>query len=196
MVRRIRVLLAGTLLFQILPLPVVAGEAEDRVAAGRRLYEIDGRPAGEVYAAWADGDIDEFLPEGGNILAATEHNRLCVGTPDRMTTDPTTLLKEGVRLAGQAWSEMQSELGLSHTDMGCYALHQVGKANHDAVCASLSVPLDRALRVYPDIGNVGACGVPLALSGSVKKGMLQEGQNAALMGIGSGLNCAMMTVRW
>ena len=133
---------------------------------------------------------------GGNILAATEHNRLCVGTPDRMTTDPTTLLKEGVRLAGQAWSEMQQELGLSHSDMHCYALHQVGKANHDAVCASLDVPLDRALRVYPDIGNVGACGVPLALSGSVKKGLLQEGQNAALMGIGSGLNCAMMTVRW
>jgi len=40
-------------------------------SVGRRLYEIDGRPAGEVYAAWADGDIDEFLPEGGNILAAS-----------------------------------------------------------------------------------------------------------------------------
>ncbi|MEM9200481.1 MAG: FIST N-terminal domain-containing protein [Actinomycetota bacterium] len=38
---------------------------------GRRLYEIDGRPAGEVYADWADGDIDAFLPDGGNILAAS-----------------------------------------------------------------------------------------------------------------------------
>ena len=40
-------------------------------AEGRRLYEIDGRPAGEVYADWAEGDIDEFLPGGGNILAAS-----------------------------------------------------------------------------------------------------------------------------
>jgi len=80
--------------------------------------------------------------------------------------------------------------------MTCYALHQVGKANHDAVCASLDVPPEKALRVYPDIGNVGACGVPLALSGSVQKGWLKSGQNAALMGIGSGLNCAMMTVHW
>lgn len=133
---------------------------------------------------------------GGNILAATEHNRLCVGTPDRMTTDPTTLLKEGVKLAGAAWTAMQAELGLGHPDMACYALHQVGKANHDAVCASLSVPPDRALRVYPDIGNVGACGVPLALDGSVRKGWLNTGETAALMGIGSGLNCAMMSVRW
>jgi len=133
---------------------------------------------------------------GGTILAATEHNRLCVGTPDQMTTDPTTLLKEGVKLAGEAWAQMQSELGLSHPDFARYALHQVGKANHDAVCAALSVPPEQALRVYPDIGNAGACGVPLALSGSIQKGLLQPGQNAALMGIGSGLNCAMMAVRW
>ena len=132
---------------------------------------------------------------GGNILAATEHGRLCVGALD-MTTDPTTLLKEGVKLAGAAWTAMQAELGLGHPDMACYALHQVGKANHDAVCASLSVPPDRALRVYPDIGNVGACGVPLALDGSVRKGWLNAGETAALMGIGSGLNCAMMSVRW
>ena len=133
---------------------------------------------------------------GGTVLAATEHNRLCVGTPDRMTTDPTTLLKEGVKLAGEAWAVMQQELGLGHADMTRYALHQVGKANHDAVCAALSVPPDKALRVYPDIGNVGACGVPLALSGSVQRGWLKEGDNAALMGIGSGLNTAMMVVRW
>ena len=133
---------------------------------------------------------------GGTILAATEHNRLCVGTPDKMTTDPTTLLKEGVRLADTAWSTMQAELGLGHPDMQAYALHQVGKANHDAVCAALQVPLERALRVYPDIGNVGACGVPLALARSIERGQLTTGQHAALMGIGSGLNCAMMTVRW
>jgi 3-oxoacyl-[acyl-carrier-protein] synthase-3 len=133
---------------------------------------------------------------GGNILAATEHNRLCVGTPDKMITDPTTLLKEGVKLAGTAWKAMQADLSLGHADMACYALHQVGKANHDAVCASLAVPPAKALRVYPDIGNVGACGVPLALDGSVKKGWLGTGDHAALMGIGSGLNCAMMAVRW
>ena len=40
-------------------------------AEGRRLFEIDGRPAGEVYAEWAEGDIDEFVPGGGNILAAS-----------------------------------------------------------------------------------------------------------------------------
>ncbi len=133
---------------------------------------------------------------GGTLLAATEHNRLCVGTPDQMTTDPTTLLKEGVKLAGQAWSTMNAELGLQHGDFAQYALHQVGKANHDAVCGALSVPLDRAPRVYPDIGNAGACGVPLALSRSLSQRAIQEGDNAALMGIGSGLNCAMMAVRW
>ena len=133
---------------------------------------------------------------GGTILAATEHNRLCVGTPDRMTTDAPTLLKEGVHLAERAWTTMQAQLGLSHGDFSAYALHQVGKANHDAVCHALQVPPERALRIYPDIGNVGACGVPLALDRSIAQGTLKKGENAALMGIGSGLNCAMMAVGW
>jgi len=129
-------------------------------------------------------------------LAATEHNRLCVGTAEQMTTDPTTLLQEGVKLAREVWAQLCAETGLQHGDLACYALHQVGKANHDAVCAALGVPLDRALRVYPDVGNVGACGVPLTLFRSVEQGRLLPGQKAALMGIGSGLNSAMFSLTW
>lgn len=40
-------------------------------AAGRTLYEIDGRPAAEVYNAWTGGVIAEALPKGGNVLPIT-----------------------------------------------------------------------------------------------------------------------------
>ena len=36
----------------------------------RTIYEIDGRPAAEVYNEWTDGAIDDFL-DGGNVLAVT-----------------------------------------------------------------------------------------------------------------------------
>lgn len=40
-------------------------------ASGRTIYEIDGRPAAEVYNAWSSGSISDLLDRGGSVLAAT-----------------------------------------------------------------------------------------------------------------------------
>lgn len=40
-------------------------------AEGRRLAELDGEPAAEVYDAWLDGGLEEFLGRGGNVLGRT-----------------------------------------------------------------------------------------------------------------------------
>lgn len=40
-------------------------------AKGRIIYEIDGRPAAEVYNAWTDGAIAGELEKGGNIMPKT-----------------------------------------------------------------------------------------------------------------------------
>ena len=40
-------------------------------AEGRRVFEIDGEPAGAIYARWSEGAIDEFTDGGGSILAAS-----------------------------------------------------------------------------------------------------------------------------
>lgn len=192
---------------------VVAGEGSGEVtrATVRKLMQpgadMDAMRAnlatltlGSAAAAWLlvrdeQGTSGHRL-RGINAQAATEHSRLCVGTAEQMTTDPTTLLTEGVALAGRTWARFCADQGLSHSQIREYCLHQVGKANHDAVCGALGVPLDRALRVYPDIGNVGACGVPLTLSRAVEQGRVSAGDTVALLGIGSGLNCAMMALDW
>jgi len=141
---------------------------------------------------------DRPLPRlrGGTILAATEFNRLCVGTATKMTTDAARLLQEGVRLAERTWTTMCQELDVDPATVAEFALHQVGKANHDAVTGALRIPAERALRIYPELGNVGAAGVPLALEQSVAQQRVRHGDTVAMMGIGSGLNCAMMVVDW
>lgn len=133
---------------------------------------------------------------GGTMLAATEHSRLCIGTETEMRTDAATLLREGVRLAKATWLQAQRELELGVEDVSEFALHQVGKANHEALISALGLPDARALRLYPDYGNVGAAGVPLTLAEAVRAGRVRTGDRAMLMGIGSGLNCAMLGVRW
>lgn len=133
---------------------------------------------------------------GGAALAATEHAGLCQGTMTRMRTDATKLLQEGIEIATRTWQETQRAFSLAVSDVAAFCLHQVGKANHDAVLSRLGIPEERALRLYPELGNMGAASVPLALSRTVEAGLLSSGQRGVLMGIGSGLNSWMMVVEW
>ncbi|MEC7986135.1 MAG: 3-oxoacyl-[acyl-carrier-protein] synthase III C-terminal domain-containing protein, partial [Myxococcota bacterium] len=133
---------------------------------------------------------------GGIARAATEWSHLCVGTATKMTTDPARLLAEGVKLAKETWQDLQPELDISSNRTKEYALHQVGRANHDAVIRALRIPLNKAVRLYIDHGNVGACGVPLSLSALLERKRISHGERVALMGIGSGLNVMMLGVDW
>jgi hypothetical protein len=47
-------------------------------ADGRRLYEIDGRPAAEVYDEWMGGKLKQFFAKGANVLAHTTMSPLGV----------------------------------------------------------------------------------------------------------------------
>lgn len=133
---------------------------------------------------------------GGLTRAASQFNRLCVGTDTYMTTDPPRLLTEGVALAGRTWAEMEQWPEWRRERMAEFALHQVGKANHDSLVRALNLPPERALKIYPQLGNVGAAGVPLTLARSLEQGRVTQGNSVALMGIGSGLNVSMMSVDW
>ena len=133
---------------------------------------------------------------GGISRAATQWHGLCVGTATKMTTNPTKLLSEGVALAQRTWNDVNPMLSLMPNTVKEYALHQVGAANHDAVLQALKLPPNKAIRLYIDNGNVGACGVPFSLSTLVAKDRVQVGDRVGLMGIGSGLNVMMMGVEW
>jgi 3-oxoacyl-[acyl-carrier-protein] synthase-3 len=133
---------------------------------------------------------------GSTSLSATHHNRLCIGTAQSMQTDAPKLLSEGVELARRTWTEARSGLDLQSHQVQSFALHQVGRPNHEAVIAALEVPDDRAIRLYPTFGNVGAAGVPMAMSSAREDGWFGNGDTVMLMGIGSGLNTQMMRVEW
>lgn len=133
---------------------------------------------------------------GGATRSATQHSGLCLGTATEMKTDAPTLLREGVELASRTYAALQAELGIRPESVAEFVLHQVGKANHDSLIQRLQLPEERVLRLYADHGNVGAAGVPFTLATAVERGRVRAGDTAFLMGIGSGLNCTMLAVRW
>jgi 3-oxoacyl-[acyl-carrier-protein] synthase III len=128
--------------------------------------------------------------------AATQHNNLCRGQPDEMITDSAGLLVAGVELGHTTFQAASAEFGWSAETIDQVVLHQVSGTHTDRVLDTLGIARDRALRIYPEYGNVGPAAVPIAFSLGVAQGRLHTSQRIALMGIGSGLNCTMAEVCW
>ena len=133
---------------------------------------------------------------GGVTIAATEHSDLCKGQTDHMQTNSAQLLTSGLGVARQAWAAAQREFGWTVDALDECVIHQVSKAHTDKFCAAFEIDPSKVLATYPEYGNVGPAGVPMVLSKAAELGRLSRGDRVALMGIGSGLNCAMAEVLW
>lgn len=128
----------------------------------------------------------------GDSSAAT----ICLGTPDWMKTDAPRLMNHGVTLAAKTFRYAQERLGWTRENLDHLLLHQVGAAHVATLCERLELDLNRAFLTYPEFGNVGPVAVPLTLGLAAEAGRVKPGDRCALMGIGSGLSCAMMEVTW
>jgi 3-oxoacyl-[acyl-carrier-protein] synthase-3 len=129
---------------------------------------------------------------GGVSRAATQHNQLCMGDLDTMRTDSRGLLEAGVALAKATWDAAQFQFSWSDLDM--YILHQVSKAHNSAIISALGIDSSKVPTTFPLQGNIGPASVPFTLAQSVDD--LQTGDRIACMGIGSGLNAAVIEIDW
>ncbi len=143
----------------------------------------------------------DLAPDGhrfrGTVsLAATEHNRLCVGQVDRGITDTKALLVAGIELSDRTWTLAQEQLGFTAADVDEYCIHQVSRRHAEQLAKNLHVDLDKALMIVEEFGNIGPASVPIVLSKAVEQGRIQPGHRVVLAGIGSGLNCTVGEVLW
>jgi acyl-CoA:acyl-CoA alkyltransferase len=129
---------------------------------------------------------------GGVSRAATQHNQLCMGDLDSMRTDSRGLLEAGVALAKDTWDDSQGIFDWSNLDM--YILHQVSKVHNAAIIAAMGIDAARVPTTFPLQGNIGPASVPFTLAQSVDS--LRAGDRIACMGIGSGLNAAVIEIDW
>lgn len=144
---------------------------------------------------------DELVANGHRFLgsvtrAATEFSHLCRGTMDRMVTDTKTLLDEGLKLAAKTFQAAGDALGWVTPELDEIVVHQVSKVHTAALVGLLGLDPTKVLTIYPEHGNIGPASVPVTLSKLDELGRLHKGTRVALMGIGSGLNCAMAEVLW
>jgi 3-oxoacyl-[acyl-carrier-protein] synthase-3 len=137
------------------------------------------------------------LINGAVTRAATQHSRLCLGQPDYMVADAGKVLFHGVELAYETWKAAGQALANWHDDtIDLYVPHQVSQRNMDALYQRLGVTAEKFHLNFYTLGNIGPAALPITLAQAEEQGRTLKGAHVALLGIGSGLNCSMMSVTW
>ena len=112
-----------------------------------------------------------------------------------MQTDSEELLKQGVAVARDAWVETKAELGWTDDTADVICTHQVGKRHSQYLYDALSLDRRKDFSTVETLGNCGSASLPATAAMAIEAGRLQPGQNMALLGIGSGINCMMLGVK-
>jgi 3-oxoacyl-[acyl-carrier-protein] synthase-3 len=133
---------------------------------------------------------------GDFSLAATQHNRLCLGNMDQMVTDASGLLKAGITLLAQAWPQFLEEMDWGPNEVDLFAIHQVSEPHTWKLTDLADIPREKVYKIFTEYGNMGPVGIPVVLAKAYEEGQLDRGDKVALFGVGSGLNCSLMGVEW
>lgn len=137
---------------------------------------------------------------GGAGLAATRHSELCQGDTTgqglQMETDSEQLLVAGVEVAGETWKLFEQETGWTRPTPDHLICHQVGSTHRRKLYEAVGLDLAKDFSTFETLGNTGAAALPTALALAVDQGVVKPGHKAALLGIGSGINCLMLAVEW
>ena len=154
---------------------------------------------GSGAAAAVIGRADEH-PNGHRIVgsvsrAGTEHRDLCIGgeADQGMNTDAAGLLEHGLELVAQAWEQAHQD-GWDWGSMTSYVTHQISNAHTNAIIEAVGIERERIPLTFPRWGNVAAAALPMTLAEYAPT--YAKGDRILCMGVGSGLNTALMEITW
>ena len=155
--------------------------------------------------------VDEELSRTGNRLrsahfrANTRFHDLCQSGQDEavesgmqplMDTDAERLLQEGVQVGRENFERFLAELGWDVTDIDKTFCHQVGAAHRKLMLDSFGLRAAADFTTFEWLGNTGSVALPVTLGVGLQRGHVEEGDQLALLGIGSGINCLMLAAQW
>ncbi|WP_243730460.1 3-oxoacyl-ACP synthase III [Nesterenkonia salmonea] len=171
---------------------------EDGLSREDFMSEFASLTLGCGAAAAVIGPADAH-PEGHRIIggvtrAATQHHGLCVGDHRGMFTDARGLLDGGLELVMDAWKDARSHFDWQQMDS--YVTHQVSSLHTSSIIKAAKLDKKRVPVTYPELGNVGPASLPITLAREANAGNLFTGARVLCMGVGSGLNTAMVEIQW
>lgn len=159
--------------------------------------------SGSVAAVLTASDLAPDAPVflGGAQRADTRHVELCQGDQvgelggPLMETDAEALLEAGCSLAARTFPDFLGQLDWRREEVDRFVTHQVGGAHRRALLGALELDPSLDFPTVETLGNVGTVSAPISLSLALESGSIPPGSRVAILGIGSGLHCAMLGLR-
>lgn len=142
---------------------------------------------------------------GGVTQTAPEHYGLCrwgisALEPNlftqSMSTDSVSVMKYGVELGLRTWKVFLKELDWMQDQADRIICHQVGSSHQDLILRTLGIPAEKDFSTYAYLGNMGTVSLPLTAALAEENEFLNPGDRVGFLGIGSGLNCIMLGLKW
>ncbi len=142
---------------------------------------------------------------GKVVCNNTHYHRLCVWGPDTgipatmplmMETDSVAVLKKGVTLGEKAYRQFKEQLLDGGSEPDKIICHQVGATHQRSILDTLNIPAEKDFTTYRYLGNIGTVSLPITMAIAAERGFLAPNDQVGLFGIGSGLNCILLGVRW
>ena len=141
---------------------------------------------------------------GGVARAETTHHELCHSGQDEagdqmrplMNTDSEALMDAGIAVGQESFGEFLQTLGWSAQHISKTFCHQVGTAHRKRMLETLGLELAKDYATVELLGNTGSVALPISMAIGIENGHLQKNDRAALLGIGSGVNCLMLGIDW
>ena len=144
-----------------------------------------------------------FELETATLQTDTSHNHLCEGDNSssdaaslEMQTDSEELLHAGIRLAKENWELFKKQSGWTEETPQHTITHQVGRAHQKLLYETLGLDDAKDFSTFPELGNVGSVSLPITLALAMERGLIQQNNQTALLGIGSGLSSIMLGVNY
>ncbi len=137
----------------------------------------------------------------GAWKANTRHSDLCQGAQSNgdttlMNTNSEELLLRGVETANLTWQEFSSVPGWNSDNIDRFFCHQVGSAHARLLFETLGLDQGKNFETLEILGNVGSVSTPITLAMAIEQDCFRHGEKAAMLGIGSGINCLMLGLEW
>lgn len=167
--------------------------------------------AGAVAVLLTEENFQTKTKRRHKLLSSTlknsvEHHELCrwgqdkYGMPTQsnivMETDAQLVLKHGVDLAKRTYSKFLEELSVIGPDLDKVICHQVGSLHRATILDALGIDKSKDFNTFQYLGNMGTVSLPMTAQLADEYNFIYENDLVGFLGIGSGLNCLMLGVKW
>ena len=163
--------------------------------------------SGAVAVLLTDADLCD---RGHQLLGAvarnaTQHHKLCWWGPDTgipasghqiMETDSVEVLQNGVILGVETFKAFRKELSWTDDQPDKIICHQVGATHQRTILESIGIPKEKDFTTFEYLGNIGTVSLPITAAIAEERAFLMPNDRVGLLGIGSGLNCLMLGIKW